>query len=81
MVVGWSAFRRLPGFNLTFRTRAGLNVNRVLTRARADGVAVSALSQFCDAVPAQQGFVIGYGAIPLARISEGLRRFAAAFSD
>lgn len=68
------------GLHLTFRTRAGVNVNRVLTRARADGVAVSSLSQFCGAVPAQQGFVIGYGAIPLARIGEGLRRFAAAFS-
>jgi GntR family transcriptional regulator / MocR family aminotransferase len=69
------------GLHLTFRTRAGVDVDRVLARARAAGVAMSPLSRFCGARPVQQGFVIGYGAIPLARIDEGLRRFAAAFRE
>lgn len=69
------------GLHVTFRARAGVDVERVLARARADGLAMSPLSQFCAARPAQRGFVVGYGAIPLARIDEGLRRFAAAFRN
>jgi GntR family transcriptional regulator/MocR family aminotransferase len=67
------------GLHVTFRARAGVDVDRVRARARADGVAMSSLAQFCAARPAQHGFVVGYGAIPLARIDEGLRRFASAF--
>jgi GntR family transcriptional regulator/MocR family aminotransferase len=67
------------GLHVTFRARAGVDVDRVRARARADGVAMSSLSQFCAIRPVQRGFVIGYGAIPLARIDEGLRRFASAF--
>jgi GntR family transcriptional regulator/MocR family aminotransferase len=67
------------GLHVTFRARAGVDADRVRARARADGVAMSSLSQFCAARPVQHGFVIGYGAIPLARIDEGLRRFASAF--
>ena len=69
----------VAGLHVTFRARAGVDVDRVRTRARAAGVAMSSLSQFCAARPVQPGFVLGYGAIPLARIDEGLHRFASAF--
>ena len=69
----------VAGLHVTFRARAGVDVDRVRARARAAGVAMSPLSQFCAARPVQHGFVLGYGAIPLARIDEGLRRFASAF--
>jgi GntR family transcriptional regulator / MocR family aminotransferase len=50
----------------------------VFERAAAGGVALNPLSQY-TADPArkaaQTGFVIGYGAIPIERIEEGLRRF------
>jgi GntR family transcriptional regulator / MocR family aminotransferase len=47
--------------------------------AAARGVGLNPLSQYtADPVrkAAQTGFVIGYGAIPIERIEEGLRRFA-----
>ncbi len=48
--------------------------------ARRRGVAVETLSSFCGDSP-QPGLVIGYGAIPVSRIEEGLRRLAATFTD
>jgi GntR family transcriptional regulator/MocR family aminotransferase len=53
--------------------RSSVDVEPVITRARARGVGVQALADFC-AGPPQQGLVIGYGGIPRERIAEGLRR-------
>lgn len=63
------------GLHLCARTTfdpAGL-----VARARADGVAVQALADFC-AGPPQHGIVLGYGAIQVSQIPEGLRRLTAA---
>jgi GntR family transcriptional regulator/MocR family aminotransferase len=56
--------------------RSELDVQPMTVAARANGVGVQALADFC-AGPAQQGLVIGYGAIRLDQITEGLRRLAA----
>ncbi|TCO61016.1 PLP-dependent aminotransferase family protein [Actinocrispum wychmicini] len=53
--------------------RSTVDVRPVVERAAAAGVGVQALADFC-AGPPQQGLVIGYGAIPGAKITEGLRR-------
>lgn len=53
--------------------RSTVDVSGVVERAAAVGVGVQALADFC-AGPPQQGLVIGYGAIPYAKITEGLRR-------
>lgn len=41
----------------------------------AAGVAVEDLGRYCAGEP-QAGLVIGFGAIPLDRIADGLRRLA-----
>jgi GntR family transcriptional regulator / MocR family aminotransferase len=53
--------------------RASGDIGEVVARARAAGVGVQALADFCGGQP-QHGLVIGYGGIPLERIGEGLRR-------
>jgi GntR family transcriptional regulator/MocR family aminotransferase len=55
--------------------RADVDVQPVVARARANGVGVRALADFCAGTP-QHGLVIGYGGIPLEKITEGLRRLA-----
>ncbi len=67
------------GLHLTARVAPGadVDVDTVVARARAAGVAVHSLSRFCGEHPAQSGLVIGYGAIQTAKIAEGLRRLAA----
>jgi len=64
------------GLHLAARISPGasLDVDKVVRRAATNGVAVEALSRFCGESPAQSGLVIGYGAIPTAKIEEGLRR-------
>jgi GntR family transcriptional regulator/MocR family aminotransferase len=57
-----------------------VDVDDVRRRARAAGVGVQALGDFCAQAPAQPGFVLGYGAISVDRIDEGLRRLARCFS-
>ncbi|MBP2327606.1 GntR family transcriptional regulator/MocR family aminotransferase [Kibdelosporangium banguiense] len=59
--------------------RAESDVAEVVARARAEGVGVQALADFCGTRP-QHGLVIGYGGIPLDRIAEGLRRLSRANS-
>jgi GntR family transcriptional regulator / MocR family aminotransferase len=51
----------------------------VLERAWAAGVGVMALSRWDAGPPSQPGLVLGYGAIPTARIEEGLRRLRRCF--
>jgi GntR family transcriptional regulator/MocR family aminotransferase len=58
-------------------TRA--NIARAVHRARERGVGVGLLSTYCLEEPSREGVVIGYGAIPAARIDEGMKRFAASF--
>ena len=53
--------------------RSNVDVRPVIATARSKGVSVQALGDFC-AGPPQQGLVIGYGAISLPKIAEGLRR-------
>jgi GntR family transcriptional regulator/MocR family aminotransferase len=58
---------------------AGVDLERVIARARDAGVGVDGLAAHCHEGPAQQGLVIGYGAIRPVLIDEGLRRLAAGF--
>jgi len=69
------------GLHLTARAVAGarVDVDEVVRRALASGVAVYPLSHFCGEAPAQAGLVIGYGAITTAGIDEGLKRLLEAF--
>jgi GntR family transcriptional regulator/MocR family aminotransferase len=59
--------------------RASDDLGEVVAQARAAGVGVQALADFCGGSP-QHGLVIGYGAIPLERIGEGLWRLSQANS-
>jgi len=58
---------------------ADVDLDQVVSRARADGVAIRALSRFASESVDQRGLVIGYGAIKRERIVHGLHRLAAAF--
>jgi GntR family transcriptional regulator / MocR family aminotransferase len=51
----------------------------VLERARAAGVGLRGLSYWDVGPPSQPGLVFGYGAVPTARIDEGLRRLRRCF--
>ncbi|MET0833294.1 MAG: PLP-dependent aminotransferase family protein, partial [Actinomycetota bacterium] len=51
----------------------------VLDRASAAGVAVQPLSMFDHGPPSQPGIVVGYGAIATADIEEGLARLRRCF--
>jgi GntR family transcriptional regulator/MocR family aminotransferase len=69
------------GLHLCARLRPGVTVDldEVTRSARQSGVALRTLASLCAEEPSQAGLVIGYGAIPLDRIGEGLRRLAASF--
>ncbi|WP_244894053.1 PLP-dependent aminotransferase family protein [Planobispora rosea] len=72
-------FRPVPsaaGLHLCARLvpGTGIDLERALARAREAGVGVESLARYCGEAPAQEGLVIGYGAIPTALIDEGLRR-------
>ncbi len=73
----------LAGLHLVARLRSGgLRLEKeVAQRAAAAGVGLDRLSTYCAGHPAQPGFVLGYGAIPEARIEEGLRRLRECFAD
>ncbi len=58
---------------------AAADVSAVVRGAEALGVLVRPLSHFCAETPAQPGLVIGYGAIPTARVEEGLCRLTSCF--
>jgi GntR family transcriptional regulator/MocR family aminotransferase len=71
----------IAGLHVCARLRPDvpIDVTNVLRRARAAGVAVEDLAGYCAETP-QQGLVLGYGAISLDRIDQGLRRLAACFA-
>ncbi|ALG10084.1 PLP-dependent aminotransferase family protein [Kibdelosporangium phytohabitans] len=74
--VGWlELVPSSAGLHVCARTR--FDPAPLVARARADGVAVQALADFCAGAP-QHGIVLGYGGIEVPRIAEGLRRLAAA---
>ena len=58
---------------------ASIDLAQVVRRAEAWGVIVRAVSHFSGDSPAQAGIVIGYGAIPTAKVREGIRRLAVSF--
>ncbi|MEE6257938.1 MocR-like pyridoxine biosynthesis transcription factor PdxR [Plantactinospora sonchi] len=64
--------RPLPGTDPDLAT--------VVARARAAGVGVENLTDYCARRPGQAGLVLGYGGIALADIDEGMRRLAAGFA-
>ena len=72
----------VAGLHLAALVRPGVSVNidAVVSRAMQAGVAVHALSRFCGESPSQTGLVIGYGAIPTAKIDSGISRLRASFS-
>jgi GntR family transcriptional regulator/MocR family aminotransferase len=51
----------------------------VVRRASEQGVEVQELAHFAVGAQGQAGIVLGYGAIPTARIDEGLRRLRSSF--
>ncbi|HEV8486794.1 MAG TPA: PLP-dependent aminotransferase family protein [Blastocatellia bacterium] len=56
------------------RTASVDEIDTVVRRASEAGVEVQTLSRFAVHAPAKPGLVLGYGAIPAAKIEEGLRR-------
>ncbi|MFF5210028.1 PLP-dependent aminotransferase family protein [Streptosporangium sp. NPDC000396] len=71
------------GLHLCARIAPGttVDIDRVVSRARASGVALEALSGYYGAGPARAGLVIGYGAIPVERIEAGLGLLAESFRE
>jgi GntR family transcriptional regulator/MocR family aminotransferase len=61
------------------RTYSADQIAAVVRRASDAGVAVQELSRFAVDAPGRPGLVLGYGAIPTARIEEGLRRLRSSF--
>jgi GntR family transcriptional regulator/MocR family aminotransferase len=61
------------------RPEATVEVGQALGFARATGVIAHDLADFCAESPAQQGVVLGFGAIQLDRIGAGLDRLARGF--
>jgi GntR family transcriptional regulator/MocR family aminotransferase len=63
------------------RTASVERVEAVARRAAEAGVEVQRLASFALEAPARPGLVLGYGAIPGARIEEGLRRLRDCFGS
>lgn len=61
------------------RTASIEEISAVFARAVACGVQSQRLEKFYVDEPARAGLLFGYGAIPTAKISEGLRRLRACF--
>jgi GntR family transcriptional regulator / MocR family aminotransferase len=61
------------------RTASADRMGAVVRLASEAGVEVQELSTFGVRAPARPGLVLGYGAIPTARIAEGMRRLRRCF--
>jgi GntR family transcriptional regulator/MocR family aminotransferase len=61
------------------RSASADQIRGVVHRASDAGVEVQELSRFGVHAPARPGLVLGYGAIPTARLEEGLRRLRNCF--
>jgi GntR family transcriptional regulator/MocR family aminotransferase len=73
--------RSAAGLHLAARARAASpeRIADVASRAFDAGVAVQELAKFAVDARSAPGLVLGYGAIPIGRIEEGLRRLRACF--
>jgi GntR family transcriptional regulator/MocR family aminotransferase len=71
------------GLHLTAvaRSASSRELDAVLRRASAAGVEVPPLSMYTVDTPAPPGLILGYGAIPTTRVTEGLRRLRRCFHD
>jgi GntR family transcriptional regulator/MocR family aminotransferase len=58
---------------------ASIDLAQVVRRAEAWGVIVRSVSHLSGDNRARAGLVIGYGAIPTAKVGEGIRRLAVSF--
>jgi GntR family transcriptional regulator/MocR family aminotransferase len=58
---------------------ASIDLAQVVRRAEAWGVIVRSVSHLSGDSRARAGLVIGYGAIPTAKVGEGIRRLAVSF--
>ena len=63
------------------RTASADRIDAVARRAAEAGVAFHTLAFLGGSASAQPGVVLGYGAIPTARVKEGLRRLLGCFED
>lgn len=54
-------------------------VERALVRARAAGIGVESLADYCGERPTQHGLVIGYGVIERVHIDAGMQKLAECF--
>lgn len=72
----------IAGLHLTTIARSASieELNAVFERAAERGVQVQRLAKFYFEQPARAGLLFGYGAIPTAKISEGLRRLRECFA-
>jgi GntR family transcriptional regulator / MocR family aminotransferase len=61
------------------RTGSADRISAFTRRASDAGVAVQELSRFAVDAPGRPGLVLGYGAIPTARIEDGIRRLRSCF--
>ena len=64
--------------------RARVDIAHVVRRAAERGITIGSLSNFhidAAAAHAKAGLILGYGAIPSARLDEGLKRLAASFTQ
>jgi GntR family transcriptional regulator/MocR family aminotransferase len=67
------------GLHVAAFAAPGVDVVAAVARAAARGVGIRTLSHFSDRQGAPDGLVVGYGAIPTARVEEGLRRLRECF--
>jgi GntR family transcriptional regulator/MocR family aminotransferase len=64
----------------TARTASADKIGAIVRRASDAGVVVQELSRFGVNAPGPPGLVLGYGAIPTARIEDGLQRLRSCFN-
>jgi GntR family transcriptional regulator/MocR family aminotransferase len=71
----------MAGLHVTAEVTAGLSidVDEVVRRAERLGLFVHNLAEFSALRVPRAGLVLGYGAIPTAKLEEGLRRLARCF--
>lgn len=71
------------GLHLTAlaRNRSADRIAAIVRRAADQGVAVQDLSRLAVSAAPQAGIMLGYGAIPAARIEEGVRLLRACFDS